>query len=174
MAGVVHRDGPVDPGTDVLDAELRDEVVGELERLGGEVAGPRRVPFRYQPWVPVVDHRDAGSGWGDDGVERLEHVEEVAGEARRGLGLTRVARRLAAAGLCARELDGRARGLEQAHRADADLGGELIDDTGDEQGDGRHQAGAYAASPASHTARTSRVVRSNATTSARPPTPCVA
>ena len=83
VAGVVHRDAwrrRVAPRS--TRPSSCDEVLRQLEGLGGDRGGAVPVAAVEEAVVPVVDHRRARPRRGDDRVERLEHVDEVAGQAR--------------------------------------------------------------------------------------------
>ena len=65
----------------------------------------------------------------------------MAGDLTRFFCVAAIERGLAAAGLSFRKMDLVAQALQDLHDGDADLGENLIDDAGDEQGDARVQSG---------------------------------
>lgn len=126
------------------DLEDIDEVFGEFESFGADpfvVGSEGGVMEVFVVMLP--DHGGAASGGGDDVIVFPEDADEAFGEGFGGVGAAGVGHRLPAAGLCLGVIDLNAKAFEKLDRGQSDVRIELVDETGDEETDSRHVAGAF-------------------------------
>ena len=121
---------------DVGDAQLVHEELRELEGPAGEVGGRGRVRRVLEEFrVELLDHRHARTGGADDHLGAAEDLQGADRAAAGDVPLAGVEGGLAAARLLRAELDLVAEPLQHPDRGHADLGGQLVDETRDEEGD---------------------------------------
>ena len=131
VAADVHRDLVRERRFRVGHAEHVVEELGQLEHPAADAHGAR---VRVGMAEKHPAHRRAGARGADDPAVRLEDVAKMLDHPPGLFPIARVERRLAAAGLLGRKDQRHAVPLQQPGRRLGDLGVELVDVAGDEQG----------------------------------------
>src|SRR5579863_3188532 len=151
VAAIVEGDCAVEARADAFDLGHFEQESRELPYARGHLARFREaLRIVFEDFFEMMrDHGRAGTGGNHDIFGVAKRVEKTARYGGRFLGVAAVERGLAAAGLILGEIDLVAEASQHVGCGKADLREDLIDDTGDKEGDARHDVPLWRIRPGS-------------------------
>jgi hypothetical protein len=137
MAGIVVGDHLGKPSPHMSNPQYGSQKVGQLIGSLTHFFCPLslRRPFGEQAGKKGLDHGDTRSGWYDDMLSVLINPDKLLRHLPALVNESGIESRLSATGLARIEVDLHSAFLENLDGAEADLWKELINETGDKEGD---------------------------------------